>query len=192
MNGDDLLYDEIVLLARTMFRDALIVPNLGTNTAALLRNSARDCELYMWGGMGLAHSIALGVAIARPQRTVVVLDGDGALLMGLSGLTTIGVLQPPNLVHVVLDNYVWGNTGGQATHTATGRVDLLTVAQGCSYPSVARAKDVAELRACFDRYVASPMLTMVHMPVPFVEIDRPSGSPDPVGIKDRFMRAAAG
>ena len=189
MNGEDRFYDDVAEVIREMFPDALLVPNLGTNTSVLMRNGERDNEFYMWGGMGLVHSIALGLAMTRPQRTVITLDGDGALLMGLAGLATIGSIQPSNLLHIVLDNQAWGNTGGQTTHTARG-IDLATVAKGCAYEVSESVDGLDELRQALVRYQQNPCLTMIHVPMPYVDITRPPIDPDPVGIKERFMRSA--
>ena len=97
-----------------------IIANLGPATFDLHAAGDRDANLYTWGAMGLASSIGLGVALAAPDRTVFVTDGDGSLLMNLGSLATIARQAPPNLVHIVWDNHMWYETGGQPTHTATG------------------------------------------------------------------------
>lgn len=181
-------YDGIVATVRDVFPDGLIVPNLGTNTAALMHNGERDEEFYMWGAMGMVHSIGLGLALTAPHRTVVVLDGDGSLLMGMAGMSTIGAAAPPNLLHVLVDNQAWGNTGGQPTHTARG-VDPAIVARGCGYRVVERAEDEATMRAHMEGFARQPELTFLHLKVGFLDIPRPPEDPDPIGIKTRFMRA---
>ena len=100
--------------------DAPIISNLGGTTFHLHNLSDRDANLYTWGAMGLASSIGLGVALAAPDRKVVVMDGDGSLLMNLGSLGTIARQSPRNLVHLVWDNHQWAGTGGQPTHTAGG------------------------------------------------------------------------
>jgi phosphonopyruvate decarboxylase len=100
-------------------------------------------QLYLVGSMGCASSFGLGLALAAPWCRVVVLDGDGAALMRLGALATLGHERPDNLVHVVLDNEAHDSTGGQAT--ASGGVDLAQIARACGYPRVARATTAAEL-----------------------------------------------
>lgn len=172
----------------SVVKNPLVVPNLGTNTALLMEVGPRDADLYMWGGMGLTHSIALGVALAQPQRVVVALDGDGSLLMGMSGLATIGAERPSNLLHVVFDNHAWGNTGGQPTHTAA-RTSLAQVAAGCGYPRVVDEAEASDLRDAATSFIADPELTMVVVPTPIVDVGRGLELPDPPGIKTRFMRS---
>lgn len=189
--GDHLTYKAIVETIRDMLPDALIVPNLGTNTAALMHEGARNAEFYMWGAMGLTHSIGLGLAMTKPDRTVLVLDGDGSLLMGLAGMATIGTVGPPNLVHIVLDNSAWGNTGGQPTHTARG-VDLHDVARGCGYAATVRAPDLESFRDALGAWRADGVLTFIDVKMPLIEIERPPIDPAPILIKTRFMRSCNG
>src|SRR5262249_43067797 len=98
-----------------------------------------DCpnQLYLVGSMGCAGTLGLGLGLAQPRRRVIVLDGDGAALMRLSALATIGYERPANLVHILLDNEIHESTGGQAT--VSHSVDLAAVARACGYPRVVRA-----------------------------------------------------
>ena len=100
--------------------DAPIVASLGHPAYDLFAAGDRPRNFYTWGSMGLASSIGLGLALARPDVRVFVLDGDGSLLMNLGSLATIGLLQPANLVLVVMDNEEYATTGGQQTPTAHG------------------------------------------------------------------------
>src|SRR5262249_20499679 len=109
----------------------------GYTGRALYALDDRPSQLYLVGSMGCASSVGLGVALAQPHRRVVVLDGDGAALMRLGALATIGARRPPNLVHLLLDNERHESTGGQAT--ASRSADLAAVAAACGYPRVARA-----------------------------------------------------
>lgn len=104
----------------------------------------RPQDFYMIGSMGLVSSIAAGIAISKPKTKVVALDGDGALLMNLGGLPTIGALGLKNFVHVVIDNESYESTGGQRSYSARVRLDA--VAKACGYRSTAFAKDPASLR----------------------------------------------
>ncbi len=96
----------------------------------------RPGNFYMIGSMGAAASIGLGLALAQPDRRVVVFDGDGNVLMGLGTLATIGALKPANLTHVVLDNEVYGTTGNQPSYSRLVRLDQ--VAKAAGYATVER------------------------------------------------------
>lgn len=121
--------------------DLLLVTGLGSTTydAAAVGDDARN--FYLWGAMGAAAMVGLGLAIARPQRPVLVVTGDGEMLMGLGALATIGVERPANLAIAVFDNGHYGETGMQASHTLAG-VDLCGVARSCG---IAAACDIAEM-----------------------------------------------
>ena len=104
--------------------DLLVVPGLGSTTWDLFAAGDDDRNFYLWGAMGGAAMIGLGLALAQPKRRVAVITGDGEMLMGLGSLATIGVQKPNNLAIVVFDNGLYGETGMQASHTSGG-VDLL-------------------------------------------------------------------
>ncbi len=112
--------------------ELLLVTGLGSTTwdAASVGDDERN--FYLWGAMGAAAMVGLGLAIARPERRVLVVTGDGEMLMGLGSLATIGVQRPPNLAIAVFDNSHYGETGMQASHTAEA-VELLGVAQACGF-----------------------------------------------------------
>jgi phosphonopyruvate decarboxylase len=97
-----------------------IIASLGHPAYDLFAAGDRPANFYTWGSMGLASSIGLGLAMAQPRRRVVVLDGDGSLLMNLGSLATIGWTRPVNLILVVWDNQSYATTGGQDTATAHG------------------------------------------------------------------------
>src|ERR671935_804886 len=99
---------------------AAIVSSLGHPTYDLFAVGDRPQNFYTWGSMGLASSIGLGLALARADLPVFVVDGDGSLLMNLGSLATIGLLRAPNLVVIVMDNELFATTGGQQTPTAHG------------------------------------------------------------------------
>ena len=104
----------------------------------------RPANFYMQGSMGHALALGLGAALARPQRRVVVLDGDGAVLMHLGTCATVGGIAPPNLVHVVLDNGTYESTGGQRTTSST--VDWSALGAAAGYRSAVVCDDAASLR----------------------------------------------
>jgi len=110
----------------------LVVSGLGSPTYDVAACGDHPLNFYLWGAMGGAAMIGLGLALAQPARRVLVLTGDGEALMGLGSLATIGVKQPGNLVVVVLDNQHYGETGMQPSHTRAG-VDLVAVAKACKF-----------------------------------------------------------
>ena len=140
--------------ARARSGDVLIATTGYTGRTLYALGDAND-QLYMVGSMGCAVSFGLGLALARPDRRVIVLDGDGALLMRLGALSSVGWLQPPNLLHFLLDNGVHDSTGGQAT--ATGFVDLAAIAAACRYRSVLRVQGSPDVAAAMDSGDGGPV-----------------------------------
>src|SRR5271167_2267019 len=129
--------------------DLLVVPGLGSATYDVAAAGDHPLNFYLWGAMGGTAMIGLGLALARPDRRVLVMPGDGDLLMGLGSLATIGVKQPKNLVIVVLDNAHYGETGMQQSHTHSG-IDLPATALACCFKSaraISRMEEAAEVRA---------------------------------------------
>src|SRR5688572_15467342 len=110
--------------------DLLVIAGLGSTAWDVTAAGDSPLSFPLWGAMGQAAMMGLGLALAQPRRRVLVITGDGEMLMGLGSLATIGVQRPENLSIVVIDNERYGETGMQATHTAHG-VDLPAVARGC-------------------------------------------------------------
>jgi thiamine pyrophosphate-dependent acetolactate synthase large subunit-like protein len=127
-------------------KDAVVVGGLGASTYDIAAAGDHDRNFYLWGAMGGAVMIGLGVALAQPQLPVVVITGDGEMLMGMGSLATVGLQKPPNLTIVVLDNEVYGETGGQASHTAT-TVDLVGVARACGISDARALPTMADVEA---------------------------------------------
>src|SRR5580698_6451513 len=94
-------------------KDAIVIGGLGASTYDVAAAGDDDRNFYLWGAMGAATMIGLGLALARPERRVLVITGDGEMLMGLGSLATVAVQQPANLAIVVLDNGAFGETGMQ-------------------------------------------------------------------------------
>src|SRR5215510_7583605 len=113
--------------------ELIAVAGLGAPAYDLASCGWSPLDFPLWGAMGGAAMVGLGLALAQPERRVLVVTGDGELLMGLGGLATIAVQRPPNLAIVVFDNERYGETGMQATHTAHS-VDLAGVAAACGFP----------------------------------------------------------
>src|SRR5437868_1916869 len=125
--------------------EMLLVTGLGSTTwdAAAVGDDERN--FYLWGAMGAAAMVGLGLAIAQPGRRVLVVTGDGEMLMGLGALATIGVERPPNLALAVFDNGHYGETGMQASHTDSG-VSLCGVARACGIEEVLDITEAAGLK----------------------------------------------
>ncbi len=111
-------------------KDLVVISGLGSPTYDVAAVGDHDRNFYLWGAMGGAAMTGLGVAIAKPDTPILVVTGDGEMLMGMGSLATIALQNPPNLTLVVLDNKLYGETGGQATHTARG-TNLAQVARAC-------------------------------------------------------------
>jgi thiamine pyrophosphate-dependent acetolactate synthase large subunit-like protein len=168
---------------------APIVASLGHPAYDLFAAGDRPQNFYTWGSMGLASSIGLGIALARPDLRVFVLDGDGSLLMNLGSLATIGLLRPANLVLVIMDNEEFATTGGQKTPTAHG-ADLEAAARAMNVARTATVRNEADLRAaCSGDDVAARNAAAVI--VAKVAESSPTSKPplDCVFIKQRFMTA---
>jgi thiamine pyrophosphate-dependent acetolactate synthase large subunit-like protein len=127
-------------------KGTLAVGGLGASTYDIAAAGDHDRNFYLWGAMGGAVMIGLGLALAQPELPVVVITGDGEMLMGMGSLATVGLQKPKNLTIVVLDNEVYGETGGQASHTA-GNVDLIGVAKSCGIADARAMATLGEVEA---------------------------------------------
>ena len=116
--------------------DKLVVTNMGACAQELYDLGHCDNFFYLQHAMGLASSIGLGLAASLPQQRVVVLDGDGSVLMNLGTFATLARYQPPNLLHIVFDNGSLLSTGGFPSHTASGATNLAAIARGAGIPCV--------------------------------------------------------
>jgi thiamine pyrophosphate-dependent acetolactate synthase large subunit-like protein len=122
--------------------DALVVTGLGSPSYDVHAAGDHDANYYLWGAMGGAALVGLGLAQAQPSKTVLVITGDGEQLMGLGGLATIAVAKPSNLLVVVIDNNHFGETGMQTSHTGRG-LDLASVAASCGFKGTETIRDMA-------------------------------------------------
>jgi thiamine pyrophosphate-dependent acetolactate synthase large subunit-like protein len=170
--------------------DALVVSGLGSPSYDLFAAGDRELNFYLWGAMGGTSSLALGLALAQPGRSVVALTGDGEQLMGIGSLATIGARQPKNLTIVVLDNGRYGETGMQPAHTSLG-TDLVAVARGFG---IADAFEVERLEQAGDiarRVNAREGVAFADVKVRANEPPRSFPPRDGGFVKNRF-RAALG
>jgi thiamine pyrophosphate-dependent acetolactate synthase large subunit-like protein len=171
--------------------DTLLVTGLGAPTWDAAAVGDHPNNFYLWGAMGGAALTGLGLALAQPERRVLVITGDGEMLMGIGALATIAVQKPDNLTICVFDNQRYGETGMQETHTAHG-VDLAAMAQGAGFGETSTIWTAKELDAVI------PVLLQTPGPV-FVDIkitakDQPMTLPirDGLAIKHRFREAVLG
>jgi len=142
--------------------DRLVVTIMGACAQELYDLGHRESFFYLEHAMGLASSIGLGLALNLPREEVVVLDGDGSVLMNLGGLATLARYRPRNLTHVIFDNGSLLSTGGFGSHTASGVTDLAAVARGCGCPRVSSVGSVYEFMvAVADAFEGSEMATIV-------------------------------
>jgi sulfopyruvate decarboxylase subunit beta len=128
-------YDAIKKIAESL-TDELIVCNLGAPSRELYEILDREENFYMLGSMGLSSSIAFGIAISKPERKVICIDGDGSILMNLGSLSTIANNEPNNLTLIIIDNSSYGSTGDQKTYTRY-KTRLEIIAKGAGFSSIA-------------------------------------------------------
>lgn len=142
--------------------DLLVISGLGAPSWDITAAGDDPKNMPLWGGMGGAAMMGLGLALAQPTRRVLVMTGDGEMLMGVGGLATIAVQQPPNLAVVVLDNEHYGETGGQETATRHG-VDLAAMARGAGIADARVVRDEAGVLALRDAIhaAAAPLFAVV-------------------------------
>ena len=129
--------------------NCIVVTIMGAVAAELQSIGHRPNFFYLQHAMGLASSLGLGIALARPELKVVVFDGDGSVLMNLGGLTTLARYRPRNLVHVVFDNESLLSVGGFPTATSTGS-DIAGIAAAAGVPNTATVNDIQDFVRCFD------------------------------------------
>jgi sulfopyruvate decarboxylase subunit beta len=168
--------------------DAIVVTIMGAVAAELQSIGHRPNFFYLQHAMGLASSMGLGIALARPDRQVIVFDGDGSILMNLGGLTTLARYRPRNLVHVVFDNESLLSVGGFPTATSTG-TDLAGIAAAAGVPRTATVRALDTFEQAFSAALAARDLTTI---VAKVEAVGPPGFVTDLGLlENRFSFARA-
>ncbi len=170
--------------------DLLVVPGLGSTCWDLAAAGDNDRNFYLWGAMGGAAMIGLGLALAQPSKRVAVITGDGEMLMGLGALATIGIQRPNNLAVIVFDNGVYGETGMQPSATQRG-VDLIGIAQACGIAACLDVRDEAALAALAGRLKRLDDTLFARVLIEAAEPPRVLPERDGVALKTRF-RAALG
>lgn len=168
--------------------DLLVVTGLGSSSYDVFDAGDHDGNFYLWGAMGGAAVMGLGLAQAQPKRPVLVITGDGEQLMGIGGLLTIAARKPPNLSIAVLDNGHFGETGMQRSHSGLG-AKLDEIARGAGFSSVVEITDmagVAVFRGDVHCLAGGPKLALVRISTDHV--DRALPPRDGVFLKNRFRQ----
>jgi thiamine pyrophosphate-dependent acetolactate synthase large subunit-like protein len=176
----------------------LVIAGLGSSNWDITDAGDRPLNMPLWGAMGATVGMGLGLALAQPTRRVLVITGDGDMLMSMGSLATVATQQPKNLAIVVLDNGKFGETGNQATHTSPPGIgptnsgagtDLAMVARGCGIAdadTVREDRDVAQLVADV-RHKPGPVFRLVKVMVEQLDFVMPPQ--DGAHLKDRFRQA---
>jgi thiamine pyrophosphate-dependent acetolactate synthase large subunit-like protein len=178
-------FDVTSRLIAKLKREEAVIGGIGNTNFDLWSAGHRPQNFYMLGSMGLAFPIALGVALAQPERRVFALEGDGSLLMQLGALTTIATLKPKNLTMIVMDNGIYQITGAQPTPAAVV-ADVVAIAIGSGLRNSAWAADEDDFERLVDDAMAAAEPSLIA-----VRIDDKPGvgttRRDPVQIRERFM-----
>ena len=168
--------------------ELLVVSGLGSTTWDLAAAGDHPGNFYLWGAMGGAAAMGLGLALAQPRRPVLVLTGDGEMLMGLGALATVAAQAPANLSVVVLNNRRYGETGMQESHTALG-ADLAALARGAGFAEALTVRDEAGVVALAGRLTACQGLIFADVQVAADEAPRVLPERDAMVLKRRFRWA---
>ena len=171
--------------------DLLLISGLGAPTYDCAAAGDHPNNFYLWGAMGGAAMIGLGLATAQPARRILVITGDGEQLMGLGALATIGASKPANLSVVVLDNERYAETGGQRTHTAHG-VDLAAIAAGCGFAAASTVRTRAEVDSLRGAIHAGAGPLFAAVKVDPTDLPRVLPPRDGVYLASRFRQALLG
>ncbi|MBR4447934.1 sulfopyruvate decarboxylase subunit beta [Methanobrevibacter sp.] len=162
--------------------EELVICNIGFPSRELYEINDRSKNFYMIGSMGLASSIGLGLALAKPYEDVVVIDGDGSLLMNMGSLVTVFANNPSNLTWIVIDNGAYGSTGNQDTYAQV--VDLVDVARGVGFENSYYSNDVN-----LKEFIKSDDASFIVYRTEAGNSDAPIIDLDPITIKERFMKS---
>ncbi|MPZ30714.1 MAG: aldehyde dehydrogenase [Rhodospirillales bacterium] len=177
------------LLARR--EDALVIAGCGSTVWDCTAVGDGDLTFPLWNAMGSANMVGLGLALAQPARPVLVITGDGELMMQLGCLATIAAKQPKNLSIVVIDNEVYQETGGQPTHTQYG-TSITGVATACGFPATVLVTTEQETEALAEAVYRCDRLLLAQVKVSLQTGPRVLPPRDGSYLKDRFRRALLG
>jgi phosphonopyruvate decarboxylase len=165
--------------------EALIVTGLGSPSYDVFAAGDRPENFYLWGAMGAAAAMGLGIAIAQPEKSVLVITGDGEMLMGLGSLAAIGAQKPKNLTIVVLDNGHYAETGMQRSHTSLG-VELTGVASACGFDWTLAVRDPADVSQIAKQVNAKNSVGLANIFIEAIEYPKALPPRDGSYIKNRF------
>ena len=171
--------------------DLVAISSLGSPTYDLAAAGDHDRNFYLWGAMGGAAMVGLGLALAQPKTPIVVFDGDGEALMGMGGFATIALKRPANLTLCILDNGLYGETGGQKSHTAGG-TNLAEIARACGIVdcrTIEKFEDVELLAERLGAISTGPTVAVIK--VDGEDLPRVMPSRDGAYLKSR-LRSALG
>ena len=180
-------YEAIKAIADLLKGDELVISANGMISREMCAIRDKPNNFYMLGSMGLASSIGLGLALSMPNKKVIVMDGDGNILMNLGSLTTIGNLCPKNLIHIVLDNESHDSTGGQPTASKIAKLEKIAKASGFKIARRVRSTEMT-------KEVVRELLTSDGPSFLLVKVEK-GGEPvprvlyEPEVVKDRFRKA---
>ena len=184
LKGNFMIRREAIEIIAKMLKNYPIVSADGYTSRDLFETCDKPSNFYMIGSMGLASSIALGVAVKKTKKKVFVFDGDGNILMNLGSLTTIGRISPKNLVHVVFDNSIHESTGGQPTHSSVIKIEK--IAQTCGY-TVYKTNSKVKLKNILKKIEQSHTPIMILVKVKASKIISSRVIHPPTKIKNRFL-----
>ena len=164
-----------------------LIATTGKAGRELFELADRDNHFYVVGSMGCASAIGFGIQVKRPDQEVIILDGDGAAMMKMGTIATIGHYKPSRLIHIILDNEAYESTGGQSSVSST--VDFSQIAAACGYRQCIRVDNEKELIVVMKRFPELSCPTLIHLKVA-CESDPNLGRPTlrPFEVKERFMR----
>jgi thiamine pyrophosphate-dependent acetolactate synthase large subunit-like protein len=166
--------------------DAIVVGGLGASTYDIAAAGDHDRNFYLWGAMGGAVMIGLGMALAQPKLPVVVITGDGEMLMGLGSLATVAAQAPDNFAVAVLDNGQFGETGAQRSHTGYG-TNLAAVAAACGWPATTTASTMDEVQKLSGRLRQEKLFAVIKIST--AEVTRFLPPRDGAYLTHRFQAA---
>ena len=178
-------FDVTSRLVAKLKHEEAVIGGIGNTNFDLWAAGHRPQNFYMLGSMGLAFPIALGVALAQPNRRVFALEGDGSLLMQLGALSTIAALKPKNLIMIVMDNGIYQITGAQPT-PAAGIADIVAIAAGSGLANSTWAADEEDFERLVDAAMSASEPSLIALRID----DKPGVGTtrrDPVQIRERFM-----
>jgi sulfopyruvate decarboxylase beta subunit len=178
-------YDAVKAIVECL-KDEYIIACNGMISRELFAIKDRPRNFYMLGSMGLASAIGLGASLAKPNKKIVILAGDGNILMSLGTLATIGKTSPKNLIHIILDNRCHESTGGQETSSSITKLDIMASSSGFANSKYADSTDT--LKEVLTTFLRLEGPSFIHVKVNKKRVEVPRVSLAPPEIKDRFMK----